>query len=65
LYDAARGPVLVVRGAESDLLSRATAAEMAQRGPRAQVVEVPGVGHAPMFLDADQIAIVRRFLLAS
>jgi pimeloyl-ACP methyl ester carboxylesterase len=65
LYDAARGPVLVVRGAESDLLSRATAAEMAQRGPRAQVVEVPGVGHAPMFFDADQIAIVRRFLLAS
>jgi pimeloyl-ACP methyl ester carboxylesterase len=65
LYDAVRGPVLVVRGTESDLLSAATAAEMAARGPRAQVVEVPGVGHAPMFFEADQIAIVRRFLLAS
>jgi pimeloyl-ACP methyl ester carboxylesterase len=65
LYDAVRGPVLVVRGAVSDLLSAATAAEMARRGPRAQVVEVPGVGHAPMFFEADQIAIVRRFLLGS
>ena len=65
LYDAVRGPVLVVRGAESDLLSRATAAEMTQRGPRAQLTGIPGVGHAPMFFDPDQIAIVRRFLLST
>jgi pimeloyl-ACP methyl ester carboxylesterase len=65
LYDAVRAPVLLIRGAQSDLLSPATAAEMARRGPRAQVVEVPGVGHAPMFFDPDQIAIVRRFLLPS
>jgi pimeloyl-ACP methyl ester carboxylesterase len=64
LYDAIKGPVLVVRGAESDLLSRAAAIEMTQRGPRAQLVEVAGVGHAPMFFDPDQIGIVRRFLLA-
>jgi len=63
LYDAIRGPVLLVRGAESDLLSRAAAVEMTQRGPRAELVEIPGVGHAPMFFDADQIGIVRRFLL--
>src|SRR6202007_1750313 len=63
LYDAVRAPVLLIRGAQSDLLSPAPAAEMARRGPRAQVVEVPGVGHAPMFFDSDQIAIVRRFLL--
>jgi pimeloyl-ACP methyl ester carboxylesterase len=63
LYDAIQGPVLVIRGAESDLLSRATAAEMSQRGPRADVVEIPQVGHAPMFFEADQIAVVRRFLL--
>jgi hypothetical protein len=25
-------------------------------------VELPGVGHAPMFLDAAQIAVVRDFL---
>lgn len=62
LYDAIPGPVLVLRGAQSDLLSREAAVEMTRRGPRAELVEVPGVGHAPMFFDDDQIAIVRAFL---
>ncbi len=62
-YDAIRCPTLVVRGAESDLLSRQTAEAMVARGPRAQLVEVAGVGHAPTFLHADQIAIARAFLL--
>ena len=62
-YDALRCPTLLVRGAESDLLSRATAAAMTQRGPKAQLVELPGVGHAPTFTHADQIDIVRKFLL--
>jgi pimeloyl-ACP methyl ester carboxylesterase len=64
LYDAVRCPTLLVRGAESDLLSEATAQEMTQRGPCAQLVRIDGVGHAPMFFDEAQIAIVRRFLLA-
>jgi pimeloyl-ACP methyl ester carboxylesterase len=38
---------------------------MALRGPRAKVVEIPGVGHAPSLLHDDQIAIVREFLLGS
>ena len=63
LYDAVRCPTLVLRGEHSDLLTRDTAAEMAQRGPRAKVVEIRGVGHAPTLLHADQIAIVRDFLL--
>jgi pimeloyl-ACP methyl ester carboxylesterase len=46
----------------SDLLTPATAQGMAARGPRPQVVEIAGVGHTPMFLDAAQIAIVRDFL---
>jgi pimeloyl-ACP methyl ester carboxylesterase len=62
LYDAIRCPTLVVRGAQSDLLSAATAAEMALRGPSAATVEVPGVGHAPVFADELQIGIVRDFL---
>lgn len=62
-YDAIRCPTLVVRGELSDLLSRATALEMTQRGPRAQLVEIAGVGHAPMFMQDDQIALVRKFLL--
>ena len=63
LYDAVRCPTLVLRGAVSDLLASETAAEMARRGPRAKVVEIPGVGHAPTLLHADQIGLVRDFLL--
>ena len=63
LYDAIRCPTLVLRGESSDLLTRDTAAGMAQRGPKARVVEIRGVGHAPTLMHADQIAIVRDFLL--
>ena len=62
-YDAVRCPTLLLRGAESDLLSRATAQEMTARGPKARVVEFAGVGHAPTLVAADQIAAVREFLL--
>jgi pimeloyl-ACP methyl ester carboxylesterase len=62
-YDAIRCPTLLVRGADSDLLSRETALDMTQRGPRATLVEIPGVGHAPTFIHQDQIAIARKFLL--
>ncbi|AXA90411.1 alpha/beta fold hydrolase [Massilia sp. YMA4] len=62
-YDAIRCPTLVVRGALSDLLSHATAEEMTRRGPRAQLVEIPGVGHAPMLIQPEQIAVIREFLL--
>lgn len=64
LYDAIRCPTLVVRGAESDLLSHETCLEMGLRGPKALVAEIPGVGHAPMFLDEAQVAVVREFLLS-
>ncbi|MEW5889809.1 MAG: alpha/beta hydrolase [Pseudomonadota bacterium] len=63
VYDAVCCPTLVVRGAQSDLLTAATVAEMARRGPAAQVVEIADVGHAPMFLDDMQVGIVRDFLL--
>ncbi|MBK8743660.1 alpha/beta hydrolase [Propionivibrio sp.] len=63
IYDRIRCPTLVVRGAESDLLNAETVQAMALRGPRCAAVEVPNVGHAPMFLDEAQIAIVRDFLL--
>lgn len=61
-YDAIRCPTLLVRGAESDLLSPAAAQAMTQRGPRAQLIELPGVGHAPTFMHADQIRIAQDFL---
>jgi pimeloyl-ACP methyl ester carboxylesterase len=64
-YDAIRCPTLVVRGEQSDLLTRDTVAQMARRGPRAEAVEIPGVGHAPTLIHADQIGIVRDFLLGA
>lgn len=63
IYDAIRCPTLVLRGAQSDLLSRETTVAMARRGPKARVVEIPGVGHAPTLMHENQIAIVRDFLL--
>lgn len=62
-YDAIRCPTLLVRGAKSDLLLRGTAVEMTRRGPHATLVELPGIGHAPTFMQPDQIAIARDFLL--
>lgn len=64
LYDAIRCPTMVLRGAQSDLLSRQTAEAMKGRGPKAKLVELAGVGHAPTLLHPDQIAIVREFLHA-
>jgi pimeloyl-ACP methyl ester carboxylesterase len=63
LYDRITARTLLVRGAQSDLLTPETAAEMATRGPRPQVVEVPDVGHAPTFMPANEIQLVREFLL--
>ncbi|MCW5635727.1 MAG: alpha/beta hydrolase [Rubrivivax sp.] len=62
-YDRITCATLVVRGAESDLLSPATAGAMAERGPKARVVEIAGVGHAPTLVAPDQRAVVRNFLL--
>ena len=62
VWDAIKCPTLVVRGAQSDLLSVATAREMASRGPRPRVLEFGGIGHAPMFLTPDQVDPVAAFL---
>jgi len=62
VWDAIRAPTLVLRGAQSDLLSATTATEMTQRGPRPALIEFPDVGHAPMLLSTEQIEPVLRFL---
>lgn len=63
LYEQISARTLLVRGADSDLLSMATARAMTQRGPQAALVEFAGVGHAPTFVAADQIAAVLAFLI--
>ncbi|PKO42217.1 MAG: alpha/beta hydrolase [Betaproteobacteria bacterium HGW-Betaproteobacteria-3] len=64
LYDAVTAQTLLLRGADSDLLSPATAQAMTQRGPRARLVEFAGVGHAPTLVASDQVTAVQGFLLA-
>jgi len=64
-YDSFHRPVLILRGADSDLLSEATALEMVKRNPRARLVTFPGVGHAPTLMSDEQIDPVANFLLAS
>lgn len=54
-------PVLLLRGAESDLLSQSTADAMTARG-RVELVEIPNTGHAPSLMVPDQIAVIRRWL---
>jgi pimeloyl-ACP methyl ester carboxylesterase len=63
LYDAIRAQTLLIRGAQSDLLSRETAQAMTQRGPRARLVEFEGVGHAPTLVAPHQVEVVASFLL--
>jgi pimeloyl-ACP methyl ester carboxylesterase len=61
-WDAIDVPVLCLRGESSDLLLPEVAEEMRTRGPRAQVVTIPGCGHAPALNVPDQISLVAAFL---
>lgn len=68
-YDAVTVPVLCLRGADSDLVSRETVAMMMQRGPGAlgllQCVEVAHCGHAPALNVAAQLECVSAFIAAN
>lgn len=63
VWNQIRCPVLVVRGAESDLLTAATAERMAAR-PNTTLLTIPGCGHAPALMTADQTAPIRDWLAA-
>jgi pimeloyl-ACP methyl ester carboxylesterase len=63
-WDTLSLPVLCLRGEHSDLLLPEVAEQMRQRGPRAQVVTVPGCGHAPALNVPEQLTVVERFLMA-
>ncbi len=61
--DAMQGsPLLVVRGERSDILSPATAAKMVKRVKGAELVTVPGVGHAPTLDEPEAVAGIERLL---
>lgn len=64
IWEQVRCPVLVLRGADSDVLPPEVVEEMRRRKPGLCVAEFPGVGHAPSLAAEDQIRVVRDFLLA-
>lgn len=63
LFDALAGaPVLLVRGAHSDLLSADCAARMAARHPAMELVTVARTGHAPTLDEPEVLAAIERLL---
>ena len=62
-FESLVAPCLIVRGEFSDLLSIDTAHEMLVRQPQAIFYQVPGVGHAPTFMQPDQLRVLSQFLL--
>ena len=55
-------PLLVVRGAKSDLLTAQTAARMQSVAPHTKLAVVPGVGHAPELNEPEAVAAIDEFL---
>lgn len=63
IFDALAGiPLGLVRGANSDLLSSATAAEMRARRPDMGLAEVPDRGHPPFLDEPEALALIRSLL---
>jgi pimeloyl-ACP methyl ester carboxylesterase len=61
-FDAlSRVPVLVIRGAKSDILSAKTVDEMRVHHPAMEVIEVADQGHVPLF-DHDTIPSIAAFV---
>ncbi|MEI7785170.1 MAG: alpha/beta hydrolase [Betaproteobacteria bacterium] len=63
VYEQITAKTLRLRGAHSELLSRANALAMTGCGPRARLLELAGVGHAPTLITAEQVEPVLEFLL--
>ncbi len=63
VYAQIQAQTLLIRGAQSDLLSVQTAQRMTEVGPKASLIGFEGVGHAPTLVTQDQVKPVVDFLL--
>jgi len=64
-YRSLACPLLIVRGQQSDLLTKETVRDMLAANPQARLREFAGVGHAPTLIAEDQCQAVADFLLAN
>lgn len=63
LFDGLAGlPLALLRGANSDILTPETAAEMRRRRPDMLYAEVPGRGHIPFLDEPDSLNVIRRWI---
>lgn len=62
-YDKIKIPLLILRGARSDVLSEDTAKEMCARHKGAQLISFEGCGHAPALQSAAQIKALEDFFV--
>ena len=62
VYEKIQCPVLVLRGKESDVLSREVADRMARVGPKAEIIELEDCEHAPVLVDPKHLSIVSDWL---
>jgi pimeloyl-ACP methyl ester carboxylesterase len=58
-------PALVIRGANSDLLSAETVEQMVERHPNLRTLTVPGQGHAPVLNEPETVEAIGTFLASN
>lgn len=63
LWMTVKQPALILRGAQSDLLSAATLEKMLAMHPADRAITIADTGHAPMIMDAPTVNAVYNFLL--